>query len=61
MERDYFFRKELEKMGNEELKVVINTQWNVIENDKKYIRPNNRMTITEAEDILEERGINPYQ
>jgi hypothetical protein len=60
MRKDYYFKSELEKMTNEELKKVITEQWDIIENDKKYIRPNNRMTITESEIILEERGVEAY-
>jgi hypothetical protein len=60
MNKTYYFTHELKQMTNDQLKNVISEQWEIIRNDKKYLRPNNRATITNAESILEDRGVEPY-
>jgi hypothetical protein len=54
--RDYFFRDELENCTVEQLREEWEIQRNLILNDKKYLRPNNRMTMNIIEEILEKRG-----
>lgn len=55
--RDYYFRDELIEGDSAFLLEEWNRQKSLIDNDVEYVRPNNRMTMTIIEDILEDRQI----